>query len=150
MNRLVLGGEDVTARLCLPRRIFDLLIEQVRYRRTLCCIHQLLLRLGQVSREVLDAALFEPHAPVRHFDVRKHRGRWELVKLALRGLVGIRREGRDIDEPGHTWIGAGMRDERPTIGVADEDRRAADPDAFTAATSVASESRPCWDAITSW
>src|SRR5215469_4828282 len=95
MNRVVLGGEDIPARLCLPRRTFDLLIEQVRHRRPLCRMHQLLLRLGQVSRKVRHAALFEPHATIRHLDVREHGGSRELVKQALRGLVGIRREGRD-------------------------------------------------------
>jgi len=59
--------------------------------------------------------------------VREHIGHRELGLLALRGLVGIRRQGRDIDEPGHARISPRVRDERATIGVPDEDRRAADP-----------------------
>jgi hypothetical protein len=51
----------------------------------------------------------------------------ELGLLALRGLVGIRRQGRDIDEPGNAGIGPGVRDEGAAIGVPDEDRRALDP-----------------------
>jgi hypothetical protein len=67
-------------------------------------IHQLLLRVGQIAREVLDAALLEPDAATRHLDVVEHGSRWKLIKQALRGLVGIRREGRDIDEPGSSAL----------------------------------------------
>jgi hypothetical protein len=55
------------------------------------------------------------HATVRHLDVLKHVGPREFVLLALRGLVGIRRESRDIDEPGNARISTGMRDERAAI-----------------------------------
>ena len=75
---------------------------------------------------MLDTALFEPNASVRHLNVPENRGRWEFVELALRGLVAIRRKGRDVDEPGHPRIDPGVRDQRAAIRVADEDRRAMD------------------------
>ena len=76
---------------------------------------------------MLDAALFEPDAPFRNLDVAEHGSRWKLVELALRGLVGIRRERRDIDQPGNAGIGPGVRNERAAIGVPDENRRTAHP-----------------------
>ena len=82
-NRLVLGGEDIPARLGVPRCALDLLVEEVCHRRRLRRIHQLLFRLGQISREVFDAALFEPDAPFRHIEVVEHGGRRKLAKQAL-------------------------------------------------------------------
>ena len=76
---------------------------------------------------MLVAALFEPDAPVRCLDVVEHGGRWKLAKQALRGFVGIRREGRDIDEPGYPRIGPCVRDQCSAIRMTDEDRRARDP-----------------------
>jgi hypothetical protein len=85
VNRLILVGEDIPARLGLPRRTLDLLVEEVRHWHPLRCIHQLLLRLGQVSREMLDTVLFEPDSSVRYLDVVEHGGRWEFAKQALSG-----------------------------------------------------------------
>jgi hypothetical protein len=113
-------------RLRLPRGAFDLLGEQVCHRHPLRGVDELLFRLRQVSSEASDAAGFEPHTPVRHVDVLEHIGHRELGLLALRGLVRIRREGRDIDEPGHARISPGVGDERAAIRVPDEDRRAVD------------------------
>ena len=59
--------------------------------------------------------------------MRKDVGSRKLGQLALGGLVCIRRESRDIDKPGHAWVGAGVRDQRAAIGVPDEKDRAADP-----------------------
>jgi hypothetical protein len=56
-----------------------LLIEQVRHRHFLRCIDELLLRLRQISREARDTTGLEPHAPIRHLDVRKHIGLGKLV-----------------------------------------------------------------------
>src|SRR5262249_23569640 len=89
--------------------------------------YQLLFSLGQISREVFDAALFEPDAPFRRIEVAEHGGRRKLGKQALRGFVGIRSEGRDIDERGYPRIDPGMRDHCSSIGMTNEDHRAWDP-----------------------
>jgi hypothetical protein len=115
VNRAVLGGNDVPAGLSLPCRAFDFLVEQVRHRQALCRVDEFLLRFRQVAAKEADAARLQPHATVGHLDVLKYLGPREFVLLALRGLVGIRRESRDIDEPGNARISAGMRDERAAI-----------------------------------
>ena len=45
----------------------------------------------------------------------------KLALLALRALVVIGRQRRDIDERGDARIGPGMGDERAAIGVPDKD-----------------------------
>ena len=87
-----------------PRSAFDLLVEQLRRRCSVRCPHELLLLFGQVSRKARDAGRFHPDAPVRDFDVRKNVRNGELSLLALRCLVGVRRESGDVDEPGNAGI----------------------------------------------
>ena len=53
--------------------------------------------------------------------------RGKLALLALRGLVGVRRERRDVHQRGNARIGPGVRDERAAIGVPDKHHWAADP-----------------------
>jgi hypothetical protein len=115
VNCAVLGANDVPAGLSLPCRAFDFLVEQVRHWHALCRVDEFLLRLGQVAAKEADAAQLQPYATVRHLDVLKHVGPREFVLLALRGLVGIWRESRDIDEPDNAWISAGMRDKCAAI-----------------------------------
>ena len=53
--------------------------------------------------------------------------RRKFVLLALRRLVGIRRERADIDQPDNAIVGSRGCDDRSAVGVANEDGRAADP-----------------------
>jgi hypothetical protein len=94
----VLGGHDVPARLRPPSGAPDLLVEQVRRRCSVGRPHDLLLLLGQVSREARDAFRPHPDAPVRDFDVRKDVCDGELGLLALRRFVGVRREDEKLEE----------------------------------------------------
>jgi hypothetical protein len=68
--------------------------------------HDLLLLLGQVSCEASNAFREHPDAPVRDFDVGENVCDGELVLLALRRLVSVRREGGDVDQPGNAVIGS--------------------------------------------
>ena len=107
-NRLVQPwvARTYQARLGVPRCALDQLGDEVGHRRRLRRVLQLMFRLGQISREVFDAALFEPDAPFRHIEVVEHGGRRKLAKQALRGFVGIRRQGRDIRRarlPASSW-----------------------------------------------
>ena len=83
MDSPVLGGQDVPTRLRPPSGALDLLVEQVRRRCSVGRPHDLLLLLGQVSREARDAFRFQPDASVCNFDVRKDIGGGKLVQLTL-------------------------------------------------------------------
>ena len=86
----------------------------------------LLLLWGKISREAHDAFRPHPDAPVRDFDVLEHVCDRKLLLLALRCLACIVRKRRDVDEPDDAVIRTRCRDDAATVGVADEDGRAAD------------------------
>src|SRR6266487_2590444 len=73
MNRAVVLGHDGPGRLRSPGGARHLLVEQVRCRRVMDRPDELLLLLGQVSREVLRAVRTHPDTSVRNFDVREKR-----------------------------------------------------------------------------
>jgi hypothetical protein len=104
VNRAVLAGNNVPARLDLPCGAFDLLVEQVRHRHALSDVDELLLCLRQISCEAADAAGLQPYTPVRHIDMLEHLGLREFVLLALRGLVRVWRESRNADQSSHAGI----------------------------------------------
>jgi len=87
----------------------------------------LLLRLGQVSREARDAFREHPDSPVGNVDVGEDVGDGELVLLALRRLAVVRGECGDIDQSGNALNRSRGRDDRSTVRVADEYGRRADP-----------------------
>ena len=127
MDRAVVLGHDVPARLRLPGGAPALPAEQVGGRRVVGGPDELLLCLGQVSGEAADAVRAQPDASVGDLDVGEDVRDRELVLLALRGLVGVRGQRGDVDQPGDAVVGARRRDDRSAVGVADEDGRAADP-----------------------
>ena len=86
-----------------------------------------LLLLGKVPREAPDAIRFQPDAPVCDFDVGEHVCGRKLVLLALRGLVGVRGECGDVDQPGNSVIGSRGCYHSSAVRVADEDGGASDP-----------------------
>ena len=70
MHGLVLLSEDVPARLRLPSNLVELLLlEQVGCGRVMGRPDQLLLLLGKVSREVLDAFRLDPDTSAGDLDV---------------------------------------------------------------------------------
>src|SRR6266568_2054872 len=126
MNRAVVPGHDVPGRLRSPGGAWQLLVEQVRWRRVMDRPDELLLLLGQVSREVLRAVRTHPDTSVRNFDVREDFRLGELVLLALRRFVVVGGEGGDVDQAGDAVVGSRRGDDGSAVGVADEDRRARD------------------------
>jgi hypothetical protein len=82
--------------------------------------------LAEVAGKGRDALRPHPDATISDFDVGKDVRDRELALLALRRLVRVGRQRRDIDEPGHAGIGAGCRDESAAIRMANQDDRAAD------------------------
>src|SRR2546428_10713190 len=69
MNGAVVLGHDVPTRLRPPGGAFHLLVEQIDVRHTLGCPDDLLLLLGEISREVLDGLPAHPPPPGRDFVV---------------------------------------------------------------------------------
>ena len=147
----VVLGHDVPARLRPPGGACDLLVEQVRGRHALGRPDELLLLLGQVSREAVDAVREQPDAPVRDLDVGEHVGGRELVLLALRRLVLVRGECGDVDEPGNAVVGSrGVMTVPPYEWPTRMAGLLTRPSArLTAATSPSSESRLFWADTTS-
>ena len=104
LHGAVLGGHDVRTGLRRPGDTIDLLCEQVRGRGKVSCPDELLLLLRQVARETLYTVREHPDTPVRNFNVRENVGDGEFRLLALRGLVRVRGECGDVDQPGDPVI----------------------------------------------
>ena len=86
-----------------------------------------MLSLREVSPEAPDAFGAQPQPSVGGFDVLEHVGDRKFLLLALRGLVSVVGERGNVDEPNDAIISARGRDDTAPVGVADKDRRAADP-----------------------
>src|SRR5215467_7643625 len=125
LDSTVLGSYDVPAGLRSPRSTFHLLLEQIRNRRALSGPDQLLLFPGEITCKGRDAVTFQPNAPVCNLDMGKNIGCRKLLLQTLCSLVGIRGKRRDVDKRCNSWVGTGRRDDRATIGMADQDRRVA-------------------------
>ena len=104
MDRAVLGGHDVPARLRLPGDAVDLLREQVRHGNGLRCPDDLLLRLGQISGKGAHPIRTQPNPPIGDLDVGKDIRDGELLLLALRGFCLIGREGGDVNQGGDAVV----------------------------------------------
>ena len=106
---------DVPARLRLPGGAFNLLVEQVRGWHPLGRPDDLLLLLGQVSREALDPVRAQPNAPLHDLDVREYVCGGELFLQALRRLIFVRGECGDVDQPGNAVVGPRGCDDGSTV-----------------------------------
>ena len=121
MHGLVLLSEDVPARLRLPCDLIELLLlEQVGCGRVVGRPHQLLLLLGKVSREVLDAFRLQPDASAGDLDLGEDFG-GVSVQLALHGLLNIRDDGGDVNQSDDPIVGSCARDGGSAVRVTDED-----------------------------
>src|SRR5207253_958588 len=65
-----------------------------------------LLLLWQISREACDATWLQPEATICDFDVAEDVCARKFILLALRRLVGIRRERADVDQSGNALVGS--------------------------------------------
>jgi len=104
----------------------------------------------RVSGEALDAFRKHPGSAVGDFDVRENIGSGELVLLTLRRFVGIRGECGDVDQPDDEVISSRSRDHATAVRVPTRIAGLLTRPSvrFTVATSLASESKPYWAAIT--
>ena len=89
--------------------------------QTICCSAS--VRSPQKSAV---ASCGHPDAPVGDLDVAEQGRLGKLGYQARRGLVGIRSDCRDVDQADDAVIDARAGDDRASVGVADEDGRAAD------------------------
>jgi len=127
MHGAVLFGDDVPARLRLPSGSPDLRLEQVGLRDALGRPNDLLLLLGKVSAEIPCALRTQPDTPIHDFYVGEDVCPWKVRLLCLRCLIGVWSECSNVDQPRNTVVGSGAGDDASTVGVADQDNRAADP-----------------------
>ncbi len=126
MHGAVLRGQNVPARLGLPRGALDLLLlEQIGHGSIMGGPNKLLFFLRKVSREKLSTIRKHPGAPVRDLDAREDIRRI-LVKLLLYGLADIRGNRSDVDKAGHAIIDPRGRNGSAAVGMAHEDDGTAD------------------------
>src|SRR5271156_4107308 len=88
--------------------------------------HNLLLLLGQISREVLDARRAHPVSIVRDFDLAEDFREREVAQLALSCLFFVRCDRRDVHEARDAVVGSGDGNGGPSVRVAYEKGRARD------------------------
>src|SRR5260370_14563197 len=110
MEGAILGGNDGPARLGLPCGAVNLLVEQVRIRGEVGGPDDLLLLLGQVSREVRRAVREHPDPSVGHFDVAED---WcgVLVELALHGVISVATYACSVNHADNAVIGSSSGDD---------------------------------------
>src|SRR5262245_3096193 len=104
LHRSILGGDDVPARLRLPGDAARVPSEQVGGGRKLGRPDDTLLRRGEIAGKALDAVAGQPEAPAGSLDEPEDVGGRELLQLPLSGLIFVRRERRDVDEPGDAVV----------------------------------------------
>ena len=129
LNRAVMVRDDIPTRLRLPGDTGCVPAEEIESRGVMGRPNKFLLFLREVSREALDAFRPHPEAPVSWFDKFEDVGGRVRRLLALRCFAGIDvgRESGDVYESDDAIIGARGRNHASSIGVADEDGRAANP-----------------------
>src|SRR5262249_16462530 len=119
LDGLVLGGYDVPAWLGSPGGSFNLLIEEIRCRRSMCCPDKFLLMLRQITGKGRNAVWFQPNTPVCHFNMREDVcGRKLFLQTSCR-FVSIWRKRSDVNESGDTSVRPGGSDDGSSIGVTD-------------------------------
>src|SRR6516225_5727876 len=122
----VLGGDDVPAWLGSPCRSFNLLIEQIRCRRSMCGPDEILLRLRQITGKGRYTIWLQPNTPIGQFDMREDIRGGKLFLQALRRLISIWRKRSDVNESGHTSVRPGGSDDGSSIRMTDQDYGLAD------------------------
>jgi hypothetical protein len=126
VHSAVVLSHDIPARLGSPRGSFELLVEEVRVWHALGRPNKFLFLLWQISREACDATWLQPHATIGDFDVAEDVCARKFILLALRRLVGIRRECADVDQADNALVGSCGRDDSSAVGMTNENGRAAD------------------------
>src|SRR5215472_16171717 len=71
LNGLVFRGYDVPTWLGSPSGSFNLLIEEIRGGRRLCCPDEFLLMLWQITRKRRNTVWFQPNTSICHFYMRE-------------------------------------------------------------------------------
>src|SRR4029077_2353165 len=127
VHRAVVLAHDVPARLRSPCGSFKLLVEKVRVWHALGRPNKFLFLLWQIPCEACDATWLQPHATIRDFDVAEDVCARKFILLALRRLVGIRREGADGDQAGNAPVGSRGSNDCSGVRMTNENGRAADP-----------------------
>src|ERR1700741_1120502 len=107
LDGLVLGGYDVPAWLGSPGGSFNLLIEEIRCRRSMRCPDEFLLMLWQITGKGRNAVWFQPNTSVCHFNIREDVCGRKLLLQTLCRLVSIWRKRRDVNESGVTSVRPG-------------------------------------------
>src|SRR5229473_5219558 len=115
LNRSVFVGHDIPVWLRLPGDARCIPGKEIGSRGIVGRPDKLLLLLREVSREAHDALRTHPDAPVRDFDVLEHVGHRELLLLALRSFVRVRRKRGDVDESGDAAISSCGRNDASTV-----------------------------------
>src|SRR5229473_6573010 len=124
-NHLVVGSDQVPARLGLPRRLTDLTAESLQtpwdlgvgHERGFFCLHVTRERGGKLR------SVEEQITILRRQYRRYGRAGRRILDQRGHGLALVRSKGGDIHEPCNPGIVSGFRDHRSSIGVADENCR---------------------------
>src|SRR5262245_55653355 len=119
LDGLVLGGYDVPAWLGSPGCSFNLLIEEIRCRRSMCCPDEFLLMLRQITGKGRNAVWFQPNTSVCHFNMREYVCGRKLFLQTLCRFISIWRKRSDVNESGDTSVRPGGSDDGSSIGVTD-------------------------------
>ena len=122
----VFRGYDVPAWLGSPSGSFNLLIEEIRSGRRMCCPDEFLLMLWQITRKRRNTVWFQPNTSICHFYMREDICGRKLFLQTFCSLVSVWREGSDVDERCNTGVRPGSSDDGPSIGVTDQDCGLAD------------------------
>ena len=104
-------GDDVPARLRLPRGSSRFRREQVWSRHALGRPNQLLVLLGQIACEGIHAFRKQPETSIGDFYVREDVGLRELRRLRVGRLVSVRCKCGEIDQTGNAIVGSGAGDD---------------------------------------
>src|SRR6516162_439514 len=126
LDGLVLDGHNVPAWLGSPCRSFNLLIEQVRCRRSMRGPDEFLLMLRQITGKGRSAVWFQPNSPIGQVDMREDSCGGKLFQQTLCRLISIWRKCSDVNESGHTSVRPGGSDDGSSIGMTDQDYGLAD------------------------
>ena len=120
---------------------FKLLVEEVRVWHALGRPNKFLFLLWQISREACDATWLQPEATICDFDVAEDVCARKIILLALRRLVGIRRERADVDQSGNALVGSRGCNDCSAIRMTNENGRATNPtERFADCCDIAFES----------
>ncbi len=118
----VIGGDQVPARLEPPPGLADGAAEGVDAPGDLGVGHERGLVRGQVAGEgVVELLAVQEQVAVAGRQDRRHRCPGRRVRdQGVDRLALVRRERRDVDQPGHARIAAGLGDDDAAVGVAHE------------------------------